>query len=100
MSYLSIVEMASSPSLQSRITAALADEGYEGDPTEFVRTHIWEIVAKSTEWATNWQYAVEQSTVNDNPDTGVRNDVISDAMILSVVQPMVNPELQELAGGQ
>jgi hypothetical protein len=89
MSYLNIVQMAGSASLLSRIAAALAEEGHS-DPQTFARENIWTIVAAAG-WDEAWGYAVEVSTTNQNPDTGMREDVISDSMILAVVQPMVTP---------
>jgi len=88
MSYLSIVEMVGSQSLQSRVTAAVAKEKYKGDALEFTRTYIWQIVADGN-WDAAWDSAVAGTTVNVNPDTGMRNDVITDGMILAVVQPLV-----------
>lgn len=94
MSYLSIVEMAGSPSLTTRIVAAAADEGHP-DPLNWAQSNIWGIVAESSDWATNWDYAKAAASPNVNPDTGVRTDVITDAMILSVVQPMVSSLMQQ-----
>jgi hypothetical protein len=88
VSYLSIVEMAGSPSLQTRVIAAVAEEGYAGDPREFVTTNIWAIVAKG-DWDAAWDSARAENNPNVNPDTGARNDVITDGMILTVIQPMV-----------
>jgi hypothetical protein len=90
MTYTSILEMAASQSLQARVAACAADEGYIGDPVEWARQNIWAVVS-SSDWISNWDSAKASQTVNDNPDTGARNDVVSDAMILSVVQPMVHP---------
>jgi len=94
VSYLSIVEMAGSPSLASRITAAVAEEGFAGDAQEFVRLNIWTIVAAGN-WDAAWDSARATASVNVNPDTGMRDDVITDGMILSVVQPMIPPPPEE-----
>jgi uncharacterized protein YjiK len=88
MAYSSIVEMASSFSLISRVAAAAASEGV-ADAITWANGNIWRVVAENEEWATNWGYAVDTATINVNPDTGARTDVISDQMILAVVQPMV-----------
>lgn len=88
MSYQSIVEMAGSQSLQGRVAAAAADEG-EADPVTWTQRNIWAIVAADAGWAAAWDYARDQATLDDNPDTGARPGVINDAMILAVVQPMV-----------
>ena len=86
MSYSSIVEMASSKSLKSRVVAAAAEQGISG-PVMWVEAHIWETAA-SPNWATQWDYARGTYQVNANPDFGARTDVISDADILSAVQAL------------
>lgn len=88
MSYQSIVEMAGSLSLQARVAAAAADEG-QSDPTAWVTTNIWRIVAADQGWSDAWDYARDNATLDNNPDTGIRPGVINDAMILAVVQPML-----------
>lgn len=90
MTYTSILEMTQSQSLQGRIAACAAEEGFTGNALEWAFNHVWEIVAAGN-WDSNWDSAKASMTVNDNPDMGARNDVVSDAMILSVVQPMVKP---------
>jgi len=88
MTYRSIVEMASSQSLIARIAAAAAEQGVQGNPLTWAQENIWKIAA-SPGWADSWGYAVDTATVNVNPDTGGRSDVITDGNILSVVQPLV-----------
>jgi hypothetical protein len=88
MSYSSIVEMVGSASLQSRVAAAAANEGYIGDPMEWARQNIW-AVAASPGWTAAWDSARADTSDNFNPDTGRRSDVITDGMILSAVQPLV-----------
>jgi hypothetical protein len=88
VSYQSIVEMAGSPSLAGRIAAAAADEGQE-DPVSWTSRNIWHLVAADSAWADAWDYARDNATLDNNPDTGARPGVINDAMILAVVQPMV-----------
>ena len=85
MSYLSIVEMVGSQSLMSRIAAAVAKEGYEGDAVEWTRANIWVIVAAGG-WDSAWDSARASNSPNVNPDTGMRDDVVTDGMILSAVQ--------------
>ena len=94
MSYASIVDMSQSAALRARVAACAADEGLQGDPTVWAASHIWEIVASDAGWVQAWDSAVASSSVNYNPDTGARDDVITDAMILSVVQPLIT------AGGE
>jgi hypothetical protein len=90
VSYQSIVDMAQSESLLNRIAAAAAQEGWQGDPRQFAMNRRWEF-AKDSGWVAAWDYACGEYNVNQNPDTGARTDVISDAMILAAVQPLVNP---------
>jgi len=86
MSYTSVVEMASSQSLLSRIVAAAAGEG-QIDPLIWAQANIWKLVS-SPGWADAWDYAENAATINNNPDTGARDDTITDAMILSSVQSL------------
>jgi hypothetical protein len=88
MTYQSIVEMSGSASLIERIAACAAEEGYKDNPVLFAQSNIWQIIATGN-WDAEWDSARASATVNVNPDTGARNDVITDGMILSVVQPMV-----------
>jgi len=88
MSYTSIVQMAGSQSLAARIAAAAADEG-QSDPVNWTTQNIWRIVAADQGWSDAWDYARDNATDDNNPDTGARPGVINDAMILAVVQPLV-----------
>lgn len=87
MSYQSTVEMAGSPSLASRITAAAAGEGLL-DPLSWTQSHIWHVVS-APGWAPAWDSAKQSQTDDDNPDTGMRPGVITDGMILSAVQAVI-----------
>jgi hypothetical protein len=89
VSYQSIVEMAGSPSLQTRIVASAAEEGIP-DALAFVQANIWTIVARGN-WDAAWDSARANPSPNVNPDTGMRDDVVTDGMILAVIQPMVPP---------
>jgi hypothetical protein len=90
MSYTSIVEMTRSQGLLSRVAACAADEGLPGSPDQWAQQNIWHIVATDDGWANAWDYARAAGNAdNFNPDTGARSDVIDDAMILAVVQPMI-----------
>lgn len=91
MTYVSIVEMVASQALQARVAACAAEEGYIGDPAEWARQNIWTVVA-AADWVAAWDSARATSSDNYNPNTGARDDVITDAMILGVVQPLINAE--------
>lgn len=84
MSYLSVVEMAGSQSLLTRITAAAAGEGIP-EPLSWAQRNIWEIVS-APDWDEAWDYANATRTADNNPDTGARPGVVNDQMILSAVQ--------------
>lgn len=86
MSYQAVVEMAGSNSLLNRIAACAASEG-QTEPTSWAQANIWTICS-APDWDDAWAYAKDTETVNMNPDTGARNDVINDGMILSAVQAL------------
>jgi hypothetical protein len=90
MSYTSMVEMTTSTALKLRVAACAADEGLDTDPAQWAEQNMWRVVV-AADWVAAWDSAVATHSDNFNPDTGARDDVITDAMILSVVQPMVNP---------
>lgn len=82
--YSAVAAMAASISLRDRIAACAAQEN-KPDPVLWASQHMWAIVA-SPGWDDAWQSAIDGYNVNQNPDTGVRTDVISDQMILTAVQ--------------
>jgi len=90
MAYNTIVAIAGSTSLTERVAAAAAQEGIE-DPVAWAQRHVWQLAAEPG-WAEAWQYALDAYTLNVNPDTGQRNDVINDAMILAAVQAITAEE--------
>jgi hypothetical protein len=93
--YASIVEMVASQSLLARVAASAADEGYVGDPMEWARQNLWAVVS-AADWVAAWDSALATASNNANPNTGARDDVITDGMILARVQPMVaQPEQAE-----
>lgn len=89
MTYASINEMANSSSLLQRITAAAAQEG-EASPGAWTQANIWRIVS-SPGWDAAWASGTTTRDPEVNPDTGARPSVITDAMILAVVQAILNP---------
>lgn len=90
MTYNGITQIASSASLLNRVAAAAADEG-QSDPVGWAQRHAWELAVQPG-WADAWQYAEDNATINVNPDTGVRDDVINDSMILAAVQAILADE--------
>lgn len=87
MSYVSIVEMAGSQSLLSRVVAAAAAEGVP-DPLPWAQANIWHVVS-APGWAASWDYARDTYNDDANPDTGKRPGVINDGMILAAVQALL-----------
>lgn len=88
-SYAGIVEIATSASLQERVTAAAAAEGID-NPSVWVTEHMWKLAA-TPGWSDDWDYATDAYQVNQNPDTGARTDVINDQKILAAVQALNAP---------
>ena len=88
--YSDISEMASSSSLVSRIIACASTQGID-NPAQWVSRNLYKIVS-SPGWDSDWRYAVENATVNSNPDTGARTDVINDNKILAAVQAVKTAE--------
>lgn len=86
MAYQSIVQMAGSQSLLARICACAAAEG-QAEPMTWAQANMWWLCS-APDWDDAWQYAVDSATVNVNPDTGARDDVINDSMILAAVQSL------------
>jgi hypothetical protein len=89
MSYSSIVEMANSESLRSRITAAAAAQEVP-NPDQWIYGVAWQVAA-SPGWDTKWDSAKSSYNINENPDVGARTDVISDADILAAITAIISP---------
>lgn len=87
MTYATVATMVVSASLKARLAAAAAAEG-QAAPAEWANLNMWALVSQPG-WAAAWAYAEDTSTVNDNPDTGQRDDVINDGMILAGVQAVL-----------
>lgn len=90
MTYNTIVTIANSESLLSRVAAAAAAEG-DPNPGNWAHSHQW-VLGAQPGWDTAWESARAAQTVNDNPDLGQRDDVITDGMILSSVQAIMAEE--------
>jgi hypothetical protein len=89
MTYNASVSMSGSTSLRNRCTAAAAGEGIDS-PEGWVATNWWKLLA-SPGWTDQWTSAVDSMTVNQNPDLGMRDDVITDGNILAAVQAVNTP---------
>lgn len=96
--YRAINEMSVSPSLLDRITACCATKGIPNPrDVAYTNAYLW---AATEGWADAWAYAVDNYSMNFNPDTGVRDDVISDAMIEAAVDAFYQPQTIVGADGQ
>lgn len=87
MSYNTIARAALDGDLQQRLKAAAAQENHP-DPHDFVQRHLWEIVSEPG-IADAYAYAMGNRV--DRP--GFYDDVVNDATILAVVQPLVIADL-------
>lgn len=85
MTYNTIAVMAKDTDLKLRITACAAEQQAE-NPEWWADTHMWQVAA-TPDWDTSWEYAVALDPQREQ--IGKAEDVITDAMILSAVQPMV-----------
>jgi hypothetical protein len=83
MTYSDIADITESGSLRRRLSAAAAQEGKSKPVEVWVSTFIWEI-ASAPGWADAWASAV----AGHIPDPGDDEGVITDGMILAVVQPL------------
>lgn len=83
MTYADIADIADSPSLRRRLTACAAEQGKPEPFALWVSDRAWSIAA-APGWASAWGSARAAGI----GDIGADESVITDAMILSVVQPM------------
>jgi hypothetical protein len=90
VAYHHVIEMANSQSLRDRIMGCAAICNHS-DPRGFVERNVMKIVAAAG-WVTKWETAKNRDDPKFNPDTGARTDVIDDAMILAVCEPLVAAE--------
>jgi hypothetical protein len=84
MSYNSIAASAGDYALQRRIASCAAQEGAPGDPMTWALTNIWSIVSEP-EIENPYEYAMGQ----ENPNPGGDEGVITDAVLLAHIQPMI-----------
>lgn len=86
MSYNTIARAALDGDLQQRLKAAAAQENHP-DPHGFVQRHLWEIVSDP---GIAEPYAYAMGNRVESP--GKWDDVVNDATILAVVQPLVQAD--------
>lgn len=88
MSYNDLSTMKANGSLFNRIVAAAAAEQIT-NPEGWAGQYLWPLITQPG-WQDAWAYAEDNKTINQNPDTGARTDVINDNMILGAVQAVKN----------
>lgn len=79
-----VARMSTSNSLLDRIAAAIAQSTTAPNPRAVAVDNAWRICGYEG-WADAWSEAESTQTVNDNPDTGARTNVITDEMIETAV---------------
>lgn len=89
MSYNTIAAAAKDGDLQQRLMAAAAQEGHP-DPQGVVMRHAWTIAADPSV-AGPYEYAVGEKKTTP----GKWEEIVSDAAILAVVQPLVIADLAD-----
>jgi hypothetical protein len=93
MSYASNAAMAGSSSLQMRITMCAATQDLGGFPPQaWAQSNILAIVSADG-WAEKWEQAPMYNPDGTRTDTGARDDVITDDMILAAVQTVRNAQV-------
>ena len=86
MSYESIALCTADSVFVQRVMGCAAQEGEWANPGAWMSQHIW-AVASAPEIEQAYKYALDQ----DNPNPGGDPGVITDAVILAHVQPLINP---------
>lgn len=91
MAYLDVFKMTQSGSLSGRLAAAAATEQQAGadlgqgiDPENWASQHRWQLVS-----APGWGDAWASAEAGENADPGADPGVITDPMILSQVQAVL-----------
>lgn len=84
MSYATQGLIAADEHMRTRVAQSAAQEGVPSDPDTWTRD-------RARYWASapGWDLAWESAVVAGITEPGAREDVITDGMILAVVQPMV-----------
>lgn len=89
MSYNHIARCAQDGDLQQRLIACAAQEGHPNpNPQSFVLSKIWTIVS-DPDIAEPYDYAVNSRKATP----GKWDDVVNDGAILTVIQPLVQAEI-------
>jgi hypothetical protein len=89
MSFQTYANMVDNYPLRRRITACAAQEKVT-DPEKWVNVHKWKF--PGSDWTAAWEYSLASSP---EADPGENEACITDQMILSAVQAVLNPPLPE-----
>lgn len=84
MTYRTYADIVESQGLRRRLVACAASEGVEGAPASWVASVIWSL--PTSEWVSAWESGVASDPTGD---IGLRELVITDAMILAAVQAVI-----------
>jgi hypothetical protein len=90
MTYKAVADIVESPSLLRREHAALAKEGID-PPEQWQYVHRWEL-ASSPGWDAAWDSALAAHPDDPDYDPGDDPGVITDGMILSAIQGIIQAE--------
>jgi hypothetical protein len=87
MAYYDVGVMVGSNGLRKRVAACAAQESSTplADPMRWAAEHIW-VIAAAPGWDAKWASGV---AAYPDEDPGDKSDVITDADILAVVQPII-----------
>jgi hypothetical protein len=86
MTYNTVADMAEDEALRRRLLAAVAEEQIL-DPVGWLYPRQWQVVAQP-----GWDEAWESAVAGGVPDPGSNEGVITDGMILSGVQAVIQSE--------
>lgn len=92
MSYNTLAALAIDGDLRDRIAACAATQGIDS-PLQWADSRLWSF-ASAPGWDAAYAYAIASNIPRPGHDEGV----ITDAMILAAVQPLVSPASSTPAG--
>ena len=84
MAYWDLSQLAFDPDFTLRVAACYASETQDLDPNSWAAIHMWEVAS-----APGFSDAYASAVAGGVPNPGRDASVISDAQILSAVQPLI-----------
>jgi hypothetical protein len=97
MTYIAVADIVDSFSLQRREYAALAKEGID-PPENWQYEHRWKL-ASQPGWDAAWDSALAGHPDDPDYDPGADQGVITDGMILSAIQGLIDAEKPDIVVG-